>query len=59
MRIEERQTRLDWGNALAETANANQSKLIEENKTKREEDAAKKHYLAWYTKSTLTSLASN
>jgi len=59
MRIEERQARLNWGNALAETANANQSKLIEENKTEREKNAAKKKYLEWYAKSTLTSLAGN
>jgi hypothetical protein len=57
--IGEDHVRLDWNNALADTANANQSKLIEENKREQEKNAAKKNYDKWFFKSSITSLANN
>ncbi len=57
-RIGEDHVRLDWNNALADTANANQSKLIEENEREHKKNAAKKNYEKWYFRSTI-SVAQN
>ena len=57
--IGEDHVRLNWNDALANTANANQSKLIEENKKEQEKTAAKKNYEKWYFKSSIRSLAHN
>ena len=57
--IGEDQVRSNWNDALANTANANQSELIEENKREREKNAAKNNYEKWYFKSSIRSLANN
>ena len=57
--IGEDHVRLNWNDALANTANANQSELIEENKKEQEKNAAKKNYEKWYFKSSIRSLANN